>query len=108
MTPFIKRLKTEIGTFNNFVNILGAGTKLKHRKLFNYCAYFWQVFVEGILQVVLLMIAYVSSLKKHRLAKILLAFERHFYTKIVATAIPTHFVTNSLLSLLYILRFLRN
>ena len=31
MTLIIRRLKTEIGTFNNFVNIRGAGPNPKHR-----------------------------------------------------------------------------
>ena len=31
MTVIIRRLKAEIGTFNNFVNIVEAGAKPKHR-----------------------------------------------------------------------------
>ena len=31
MTLIVRRLKTDVGTFNNFVDILGAGSKPKHR-----------------------------------------------------------------------------
>ena len=36
MTLIIRRLETEIGTFNNFVDILGAGPKPKHRHRNSY------------------------------------------------------------------------
>ena len=63
----------------------------------------WRGFAEGVLQVVLLAILWYNwSMKKHCVAKILLAIWEYFYMKIIVTIIAKYVVTNLFLSSFFI------